>query len=116
MSLFKRKYYCHQCRDICGDVTVYEESGITKINILKFSQELYANVEPKDVKDLIAYYKIDNLIRIYEIDKEFAIFFCPECYESYCSNCWDRMMTFDEIYYDAEYGVCPKGHRRMLFD
>jgi len=45
--------------------------------------------------------------------------FCPDCAKLYCSTCY-RVETVsddeDSDWYDAAYGTCPAGHRRMLDD
>lgn len=45
--------------------------------------------------------------------------FCPECGKLYCATCYRVEMAFDDDdndWYDASYGTCPLGHRRMLDD
>jgi hypothetical protein len=44
--------------------------------------------------------------------------FCPECGKLFCATCYRVEMVDDEDedWYDASYGTCPAGHRRMLDD
>jgi len=32
---------------------------------------------------------------------------------AYCRSHWNTETTFDDGFYDATYGTCPRGHRRM---
>jgi hypothetical protein len=42
--------------------------------------------------------------------------YCPECRTTYCRVHYNAQETFDEGFYDCTYGVCPKGHKRLLND
>jgi len=42
--------------------------------------------------------------------------FCPDCDKIYCRNHYNVTEEWDEGYYDCSYGICPKGHRRMIDD
>ncbi|MBN1865597.1 MAG: hypothetical protein JW808_11930 [Victivallales bacterium] len=53
---------------------------------------------------------------LFAIDREFAPFWCPKCKCCYCRNHCDSEDIFDECFYDATYGTCMRGHRRMLCD
>jgi hypothetical protein len=53
---------------------------------------------------------------LYEINYEFAPFWCPSCQCSYCREHYAAIPTFDDGFFDAIYGTCPQGHRRKLDD
>lgn len=56
---------------------------------------------------------------LFDIDVEYAPFYCPNCETSYCEREWTEELVWDEDdpgFLDATYGTCPRGHRRMLFD
>ena len=57
--------------------------------------------------------------QLYDIDYEFARFYCPTCDAAYCRQHWTIETVFDEDYpgwYDCTYGTCDEGHRRKLDD
>lgn len=56
---------------------------------------------------------------IFELDAEYAPFYCPTCGASYCAGHWDRWDVFDDEipdWHDSIRGRCPRGHERMLED
>jgi len=53
---------------------------------------------------------------LYAIDPELAPFWCPACAAAYCADHYRAWATFDDGFYDATYGECPRGHERMLDD
>jgi hypothetical protein len=57
--------------------------------------------------------------RVFELDPEYAPFYCPRCRASYCGAHWDRWDVFDDDmpeWHDSIRGRCPRGHERMLED
>ncbi len=42
--------------------------------------------------------------------------YCPECDKIYCWEHYDAKEEYDEGFYDCTYGICPKGHKRMIDD
>lgn len=99
--------------------SIKEHSNNTKafsLQLTGFLMDLTAHVSEQ------IYYQVQNFIHlqdsqnIYAIDREFAPYFCPQCDRNYCDKHWLRETLYDEGFYDAEYGICPKGHRKMLFD
>jgi hypothetical protein len=50
-------------------------------------------------------------------DSDFVAFYCDECRQVYCDNCW-RLGTpvFDEGFYDYTLGTCPRGHEQIVDD
>lgn len=42
--------------------------------------------------------------------------YCPECDKIYCWEHYNAWEEYDEGFYDCTYGVCPKGHKRMIDD
>ncbi len=56
---------------------------------------------------------------LYTIDQLWAPFYCPQCDRVYCIKHWHVTPQFDHDlpgWYDSSYGICPKGHRRLLDD
>jgi hypothetical protein len=42
--------------------------------------------------------------------------YCPECDRIYCWEHYDATEEYDDGFYDCTYGICPKGHKRMIDD
>jgi hypothetical protein len=42
--------------------------------------------------------------------------YCRECARVYREKDWRTHVTFDDGFFDALYGYCPQGHRRMIAD
>jgi len=53
---------------------------------------------------------------LYEIDLEYAPFWCPKCDASYCARHWVTWSLFDDGFFDETRGRCPAGHERRLVD
>jgi hypothetical protein len=56
---------------------------------------------------------------VFDLDPEYAPFYCPACKASYCGEHWDRFDVFDDdfpTWHDSIRGRCPHGHERMLED
>jgi hypothetical protein len=56
---------------------------------------------------------------VFDLDPEYAPFYCPDCRASYCGDHWDRQDVFDDDlpeWHDSIRGRCPNGHERMLED
>jgi hypothetical protein len=49
--------------------------------------------------------------RLYEIDPEYASFWCPHCKPSYCRDHWVLVRICDDGFYDCTQGTCPSRHR-----
>ena len=115
------QFRCDICNDVCAEIVVsrnlYKNGGESHSLCHKgFTQSINSSISKEDFEKLIRYFRANQLKKIFEMDREFVPFYCPECNKNYCKKHWDHWMEFEGIYYDAEYGYCPKGHRRMLFD
>jgi hypothetical protein len=56
---------------------------------------------------------------LYSINRLWAPFYCPQCERVYCVKHWSITPVFDDDFpgwYDSSYGICPKGHRRLVDD
>jgi len=51
---------------------------------------------------------------LHAFSPELATFFCSDCGLAYCARHWLALDTFDDGFYGATYGVCPRGHRKMF--
>lgn len=54
--------------------------------------------------------------QLYDINHEYAPFWCPNCRCCYCKTHFKSYAAFDDGFFDCYYGTCPKGHKRMLVD
>ena len=50
---------------------------------------------------------------LYELNKEYAPFFCAECGVSYCGTHWKLKPVFDRGF-DYYTGNCPVGHKKFI--
>ena len=56
---------------------------------------------------------------LHRVSRQWAPCYCPTCKCCYCVSHWDTEIRFDDDFpswYDATYGICPRGHRRLLND
>ena len=56
---------------------------------------------------------------LHTLNQLWAPFYCPQCERVYCVKHWRITPRFDDDFpgwYDSAYGVCPKGHRRLVDD
>jgi len=53
---------------------------------------------------------------LFELDREFAPFWCPDCGAAYCAEHYVHWDVYDDGFFDSIRGVCPLGHERMLMD
>jgi hypothetical protein len=119
---YNNVFLCNVCNEICGEITVQTESSSSEneekyyLNIDHFSQNGNYKLTKTKLESLVELYTSNQLEKVFSMDREYIPFYCPECNANYCKNHWDRWVTYDEGYYDAEYGICPKGHERKLFD
>lgn len=60
------------------------------------------------------HYLYDKYARTYDVMGIDA--YCPECQTTYCGLHYNAQEEFDEGFYDCTYGVCPRGHKRLLND
>ncbi|MFW9828923.1 MAG: hypothetical protein ACFFEY_15140 [Candidatus Thorarchaeota archaeon] len=62
-----------------------------------------------------------NLSLIHQFMKKYHSFegldaYCPECDRIYCWEHYDAREEYDDGFYDCTYGICPRGHKRMIDD
>jgi len=70
--------------------------------------------KPRRVAAALAVADLEGLA---DIDVEYANFRCPTCASAYCRAHWSAVVPeWDDGFYDATYGTCPRGHRVMLDD
>lgn len=114
---FEKRFDCALCGQVCCAVHIgVDEQNRPSLRLRHFSQDgQYVLVETQAAA-LITLYAEGALKQVLEIDQEYAPFYCPARNTCYCMEHWKRWPTYDDGFYDAEYGICPQGHKRMLFD
>jgi hypothetical protein len=85
--------------------------GITHESSLdiNLANEAFNLLEEEDLAGLHAFLK--NYHNYEGLDA-----YCPECNKVYCWEHYDAHEAYDEGFYDFTYGICPKGHKRMIDD
>ena len=86
-----------------GALNTYGSAGTL---IIDFDGRVSEAVMPEDFMTLRKILEQHDPAMLYGFHPFWALFFCPECQESYCLESWD--MGSDG------YGSCPKGHRRKM--
>jgi hypothetical protein len=51
---------------------------------------------------------------LFEVNPDWAPFFCVKCGKSYCWEHWKRLLEYDDGFFDCVTGTCPEGHRKIL--
>ncbi|MFW9821147.1 MAG: hypothetical protein ACFFE5_16200 [Candidatus Thorarchaeota archaeon] len=62
-----------------------------------------------------------NLLGVHNFMKKYHGYegldaYCPECNKIYCWEHYDAREEYDDGFYDCTYGICPRGHKRMIDD
>jgi hypothetical protein len=63
----------------------------------------------------------DDLLGIHNFMKKYhspegVDAYCPDCDKIYCWEHYNAWEEYDDGFYDCTYGICPKGHKRMIDD
>ena len=120
------------CCSICGEIAfsikiVVEENGknyvqfrgfmgahtkFEKASIIKgVAETTFSLLDKGNLRDLAYYYSQLRFMR------EGLYAYCKECGKIYCGKHWETKMVFEsDGWYDCTYGICPKGHRKMVDD
>jgi hypothetical protein len=53
---------------------------------------------------------------LYDLDPEFAPFWCPTCRAAYCGDHFEAWTLLDDGFFDCIMGMCPERHERVLED
>jgi len=118
--------YCLPC-SVCGETAVVFEIGIPRFgkeekNLiysgithgtalgLQHVQNIFNYLEKEEIAN-VHNYLIKEKLNFEGIDG-----YCPDCDKIYCRFHYNAYEEYDEGFYDCTYGVCPKGHKRMIDD
>jgi len=114
--IVEAEFNCAICNKSAGTIQLTGTSAKAEIKRVSFTSHLRDRIKPKQFERLR-----DALLRkdaqsIYELDLEWASFYCPKCQASYCGDHWDHWDVFEDGFHDSIRGKCPSGHERMLED
>lgn len=110
---------------VCGKIAVEFKTGYGKFDekesliIRGITHESSLDINLAD--EAFTLLKEGDLERIHALLKnhhsnEGLDAYCPECDKIYCWEHYDAHEAYDEGFYDFTYGICPKGHKRMIDD
>jgi hypothetical protein len=110
-------FACSICGKEAGQVQLFGTPSNADIRRVCFTSTLDVPVPEK------TYEKLQEAIRqkspqgLYNLNFEYAPFFCPQCNACYCGGHWNRRDMFDSnfsAWHDSIRGKCPQGHERIL--
>ena len=114
--------YCSQCGKKAAHFQVERNRG-GKVSSISYSGKFSRTIEKEFMRKTVGYLKRDD---IWGLDYYFSRHrvvdggidvYCPKCHKVYCPECWDSRIRFEEGgWYDCTYGVCPKGHEKIIDD
>ncbi len=110
------EFNCAICNKSAGTIQLMGTSASPEIKRVSFTSHLGGRIKSDQFERLR-----DALLRkdaqsIYELNLEWASFYCPKCKASYCGDHWISWDVFEDGFHDCIRGQCPSGHERMLED
>ena len=133
-------YLCGQCRKVAATVTLVAPGqpdprltpeppdvprGVSTITGAVFPRSgqlsidggpLSVTLAPVPMELVAAALDSRSAAALFELDSEYAPFWCPTCGVSYCRDHYRTVEVYDEGFFDCIRGVCPQGHERTLAD
>jgi hypothetical protein len=113
-------FYCRVCGEVAGALSVVPSGlGAASVTISGLMCQESTAVSGETLRLLESVLASARARDLYDIDRLWASFYCPQCDASYCQKHWIVSLQFDDDFpgwYDCAYGVCPAGHRRMVDD
>ncbi|HYM63014.1 MAG TPA: hypothetical protein VEZ11_19155 [Thermoanaerobaculia bacterium] len=113
------RFTCAMCDREAGHIRLAGSPLSSQLQRWSFTSTLTAVVPAEQFSALRSAIEQRDARRLYELDLEYAPFFCPQCDAIYCGAHWKRWDVFDKddpSWHDSIRGQCPKGHERMLED
>lgn len=111
-------FYCHLCRRAAATLTL--DAGEQQLALEGFMwQRSVERVTAEQAIQVRRVLHVRDVPGLYALNQLWAAFFCPECDQVYCLEHWRVSIAYDDDFpgwYDAAYGTCPQGHRRMIDD
>jgi len=112
-------FACSVCAKQAGAIQLHGPAAPAEVRRESFTSVLRAPATAEAFEQLRAALAAGDAGAIFDLDPEYAPFYCPPCRASYCGDHWDRWDVFDEDFpdwRDSIRGHCPRGHERMLED
>jgi hypothetical protein len=116
-------YHCVLCGAEAGQLqlTLREAGAAATLVARGLVGEATQGVAHDTIIRLVRVLTVGNARELYQLDTEWASFYCPECDAVYCKAHWRTRIQFgddDEMpgWYDCTYGTCPNGHVRIVDD
>lgn len=113
------RFTCRVCGAQAGAIQLHGPAVRAEVRRESFTGTLHQPVTAEAFGRLRAALAAGDAGGIFELDPEYAPFYCPACDASYCAEHWDRWDVFDEEipgWHDSIRGRCSYGHERMLED
>ena len=92
--------------------TVFPRSGRLSID----GGPVSLTLAPVPMEEVAAALDSGDAAALYELDPEYAPFYCSRCALSYCGDHYRTVELYDDGFFDCIRGVCPEGHGRTLAD
>ena len=110
------KFLCIECNKVAGIVQLNSDNEVFRKS---FTGELKFRIDEDKMISLKENILKSNSGELYNIDKELASFYCPNCDACYCGDHWNHWEVYEDEspgWYDCVIGKCPKGHEKMIED
>jgi hypothetical protein len=111
------RFACSLCQQPAGDAKLYKTAHGAVIVRKSFTSRLEGRVELAEFEPLRSAISSGDAKALFEIDLEYAPFYCPQCASCFCGAHWRKWDVFEENgWHDSIRGACPHGHERLLED
>ena len=121
--LVSATYRCVLCGAEAGhlQLKIYDDADEATFVLRGLVGKTTQWVSRQNMTQLVRVLTAGHARELYELDTEWASFYCPECDCVYCKAHWHTRIQFDDDddmrgWYDCTYGTCPKGHERIVDD
>ena len=106
------------CR-VCGAVAVVVSRHDDGVTTSGFLGRTWLRVDRGKRREVDRAIRAADAAALHRLHPEFQPAWCPDCGASYCTAHWRRVVAGADDHpgwYEATYGTCPDGHRRVLDD
>jgi hypothetical protein len=115
--LAEHTFSCAVCRQTAATLRLFYPARQSDNGVLELSAFLgHSERVVNDTGYLAQLIAAGAAAQLYQYDLEFAPCYCPPCDAHYCADHWQQEEVYDDGFYDCTYGVCPRGHRRLIDD
>jgi len=118
----RHEFHCSMCNAQAGAIDLTTDRFITIDGPVGVTHFGASDVLKAKVAGILHQPDELELARqLYALDELWAPQYCPDCDAIYCKDHWQIEMRFEDDddlpgWYDAAYGTCPRGHKRMIDD